>query len=330
MQFYAACRSFDSGIHTMHQIQAHRYGPPEVLEWATISPPEIESRELLVEVKCASTGMKDVLVRKGKIKAHFSLHFPLTFGQNFSGIVSKVGAQAGPFLPGDRVFGMVNQSSNGTLSEFLKVTPRELYYAPENLSFAEAAAIPQGALTALQALVDNAKVSPGQRVLINGASGSTGTFAIQIAKILGAHVTAIADAESYTLCRSLGADRVLDEQRHSIASLQGTYDAFFDVNGELCSGKVRHLLTKTGWYLTTASNTWNLWETFLSLFKIKRSSLVVVEAHSEDLRQLKAWSEAGLLHPVIEAEFPLRKIVEAHRYIEERQTRGNVIVKISR
>lgn len=313
----------------MRQVQAHQYGPPEVLQIASVKTPEIGSRELLVQVKYASANPKDVFVRKGKLKSYLSLHFPLTFGQDFSGMVVEAGSQAGPYRPGDRVFGMVNQSNNGTMSEFLRISPDELFYAPENLTFAQSAAVPLTALTALQALRDIAQLKPGQKALINGASGGVGTFAIQIAKILGAHVTAVSSTKNHALCRSLGADDTIDYQQAPVTSIPGTFDVFFDVFGNQRSSTVRHLLRKGGWYVTTVPNARNLWETFLSLFKLKKSRLVVVESHSEDLRLLKEWIEAKRLLPVVEAEFPMGKIAEVHRRIETKRTVGKIVVKIS-
>ena len=313
----------------MLQVQALQYGPPEVLQIVKVEMPEIERRELLVQVKYASANPKDVLIRKGKLKSYLNLHFPLTFGQDFSGVIVKTGSQAGLYKPGDRVFGMVNQSTNGTLSEYIHITPNELYYAPENLTFAEAAAVPLTALTALQALRDIAKLKPGERVLINGASSGVGTFAIQIPKILGAHVTAVSSAKNHAFCRSQGADEVIDYQQTPVTSVPGVFDVFFDVFGNQRSDTVRHLLAKNGWYVTTVPNARSLWETVLSLFKLKKSRLVVVESHSEDLQQLKEWIEGGHLRPVVQAEFPMARIAEVHRRIETKRTVGKIVVKVS-
>ena len=194
----------------MKQIQVLQYGGPEVLQTVDVEDPQIDNHEVLVRVKYASANPKDVLLRKGKLKAYLSISFPLTLGQDCSGVVVAVGKKVKGFSKGDQIYGMTNRHNNGTLSELVKFTPNEICLMPSNFSFAEAASVPLTAQTALQALKDIAKIKPGQKVCINGASGGVGVFAVQIAKILGANVTAISSGKNKDLCLELGADKHVD------------------------------------------------------------------------------------------------------------------------
>lgn len=314
----------------MRQVQVHQFGGPEVLQIRDTEKPEISKWEVLVQVKYASANPKDVMLRKGKMKNYLSISFPLKLGQDFSGVVVEAGSKAGPYRPGDRVFGMVNETNNGTLSEYLRVAPHEIYFAPENLSFSEAAAVPLTAQTALQALRNIGKVKPGYRVCINGASGGVGVFALQIARILGAHVTAISSEKNHALCRELGAAEVFDYKKIPANEAPGPFDVYFDVFGNQNWRRVRHLLKKTGWYVTTVPKFYNIADSFYSVFKIRNARLVVVESDSEDLSLLKEWIEGGELRPIVEAEFPMEQIAEVHRRIETKRTVGKIVVRVGR
>ena len=312
----------------MKQIQVHQYGGPEVLQTIEVEKPQPDNWEVVVQVKYASANPKDVLLRKGKIKAYLSISFPLTMGQDCSGVVVEVGKRVKEFKKGDHVFGMTNQHNNGTLTEFVKFMPNELCLMPENLSFAEAASVPLTALTALQALKDIAKIQPGQHVCINGASGGVGVFAVQVAKVLGAEVTAISSGKNRELCLGLGADHHLDYDGFSFGEWSARFDVFFDVFGNQNWRKVKHLLPQNGWYITTVPNAKNIGDTMLSYMKVRKSRLVVVESHTEDLEIIKQWLEKGQIKPVVEAEFPMRQIAEVHRRLETKRTVGKIIVKV--
>ncbi|MEO1257566.1 MAG: NAD(P)-dependent alcohol dehydrogenase [Bacteroidota bacterium] len=312
----------------MKQIQVHQYGGPEVLQTVEVENPQIDNWEVMVKVKYASANPKDVLLRKGKLKAYLSISFPLTLGQDCSGVVVQVGKKVKDFRKGDHVYGMTNRHNNGTLSEYVKFLPNEICHMPENLSFAEAASVPLTAQTALQALKDIAKIKPGQRVCVNGASGGVGIFAVQIAKILGAKVTAVSSAKNKAFCLDLGADRHVDYKAMPFEKWNSHFDVFFDVYGNQSSRKVRHLLPNKGWYITTVPNAKNIGDTILSYLKLKKSRLVVVESHTSDLMLLKNWLEKNQLKTFIEAEYPVREIAEVHQKLETRRTVGKLVVKV--
>ncbi|HFA49781.1 MAG TPA: NAD(P)-dependent alcohol dehydrogenase [Bacteroidetes bacterium] len=313
----------------MKQVQVHKYGGPEVLKIVEAAMPVIEGWEMLVQVKYASANPKDVLLRKGKLKAFLSIAFPLTLGQDFSGVVVQAGKKIKEYKPGDKIYGMTNRPNNGTFSEYIKVSPQEVCHLPENMDFAEAAAVPLTAQTALQALKDIAKIKPGQHVCINGASGGVGTFAIQIAKILGAKVTAVSSAKNEDICRRLGADIHLDYNTISVEKSNAKYDVFFDVFGNKNWRKTKHLLPNNGWYISTAPNAKNIGDTILSYLKIKNSRLIVVESDYNDLKTLKGWLEKGKLKPVIEKEYPLSEIKEVHKRLETKRVVGKIVLRVS-
>ncbi len=294
-----------------------------------VEDPIVDHWEVLVKVKYASANPKDVLLRKGKLKAYLSISFPLTLGQDFSGTIVKTGKKVTEFQVGDEVFGMTNRHNNGTLSELVKATPNEICHKPENLSFAEAASIPLTAQTALQALKDIAKTKPGQHVCINGASGGVGIFAVQVAKILGAEVTAISSGKNKQFCLGLGADHHVDYGGFSFGKWPASFDVFFDVFGNQSWRKVKHLLPNNGWYITTVPNSKNIRDTLLSYLKIRKSRLVVVESHTEDLALLKNWLEQGKLRTVIEAEYPMHQVAEVHRRLETKRVVGKLVVRVS-
>lgn len=294
-----------------------------------VENPMVDHWEVIVQVKYASANPKDVLLRKGKLKAYLSISFPLTLGQDFSGTVVKIGKKVTEFQVGDKVFGMTNRHNNGTWSELVKATPNEINHMPQNLTFAEAASVPLTGQTALQALKDIAKINPGQHVCINGASGGVGIFAVQIAKILGAKVTAISSGKNKQLCLELGADHHVDYNSFSFEKWPTRLDVFFDVFGNQSWRKVKHLIPNDGWYISTVPNSKNIRDTMLSYLKIRKSRLVVVESHTEDLALLKNWLEAGKLRTVIEREYPIHQVAEVHRRLETKRVVGKIVVQVS-
>lgn len=316
--------------HLLRQIQVHQFGGPEVMKIIQVEEPQLDTWEILVEVKYASANPKDVLLRKGKLKAYLSISFPLTLGQDFSGVVVQVGKKVEEFKVGDQVYGMTNRHNNGTLSDYIKVAENEISLMPSNQTFAEAASVPLVAQTALQALKDIAKVQPGQRVCINGASGGVGVFAIQIAKALGAHVTAVSSEKNKDICLRLGADQHLDYNDRPIEKWSTHFDVFFDVFGNKSWRMVKDLIPNNGWYISTVPNSKNIRDTILSYFKIRKSRLVVVESHTEDLVLIKDWMESGKVKPVIEAEYPMEQIAEVHRRLETKRTVGKLVVKVGK
>ena len=304
-----------------------RYGPPEVIEIRDVPVPVPAAGQLLVKVAAAALNPKDAITRAGRFKRLAGPRFPKFMGYDFAGTVTALGPGIQGYKPGDAVFGMLNGWRAGCCAEYLVADAEELCKRPLALGFIEAASLPLAAQTALQALRDLGGVGEGSRVLIHGASGGVGTLAVQIAKALGAHVTALCGRDSADLVRGLGADEVLDYRVTPPADLHERYDCFFDVFGNQSLGSVRHLLTPRGRYVSTVPNARNIRDTLLTRFwPGKRGALVVVKSKAADLRTLARWVGAGSLKPVIAQVLPLSEIRRAHELIQTKRTHGKIVL----
>ncbi|GAC1623108.1 MAG: NAD(P)-dependent alcohol dehydrogenase [Nevskia sp.] len=305
-----------------------RYGAVEVLEVRELPRPEPARGELLVKVAAAAVNPKDALTRSGKFRRLAGPSFPKRVGYDFAGTVASVGEAVPGFAPGEAVFGMLNGWAAGSCAEYLIAQAGELARKPARLSFDEAAALPLAAQTALQALRDLAAVKADSRVLIHGASGGVGTLAVQIAKALGAEVTALCGADSAALVKSLGADVVHDYRRQEPAALGERYDCIFDVFGNQSFGRLKARLRPRGVYVTTVPNARNVLDHLRTrLWPGRRARLVVVKSRRRDLETLSGWVESGRLRALIAAVVPLSEIRHAHELIQTRRTHGKIIVK---
>lgn len=311
----------------MQRVQFNRYGAPDVLEMGTAPTPEPAAGEALVRVAAAAVNPKDCLVRKGKFRLITGKRFPQTLGQDFAGRIETLGAGVDDLHPGQHVFGMLNRWSGGAYAEYLRAPAGELAPMPETLSFEQAAAVPLAGMTALQALRDLAGLQEGRRVLINGASGGVGSFAVQIAKHLGATVTAVCSARNAELVAGLGADTVVDYRAIDPLDLRERFHVVFDVFGNKPYPRARHLLTARGVHVTTIPNAANVIRHLATrLSPLKRGLLVAVRSRRRDLDLLSDWIRAGRIHPVIDRSYPLAEAARAHAYIETKRARGKVVL----
>lgn len=313
----------------MRAVMINRFGGPEVLEIVDMNPPEPAPDEVLVRVQCAALNPKDVVVRKGKLWLFSGRKFPLLLGHDVAGQIVAVGKKVKDFAPGDAIFGMINAWTAGAYAEYAAMKTNEIALKPAQLSFAEAAAMPLAAQTSLQALRDLGRVKAGNRVLINGASGGVGTFAVQIAHLLGAHVTAVSSTKNHDLCRSLGADEVVDYRHTTFSQFQGTFDVFYDVFGNQNVKTVRHLLHRQSIYIDTIPSPSMVLRTLLGPVVHPQAKLVVVKSRRRDLELLSTWVEQGLLRPVIDRTFDFEQVAEGHRYLETKRAVGKVILNVS-
>ncbi|HKJ26981.1 MAG TPA: NAD(P)-dependent alcohol dehydrogenase [Anaerolineales bacterium] len=320
------------------------YGPPEVLKLQEIEKPTPEDNQILVKVHATTVTAGDCEMRSLKFPPYLAIPMRLyvgvvrptrvkIIGQEFSGEVVEVGAEVTKYKVGDRIFGNVGFGF-GTYAEYvcLAETPGEMggMYGsmPADLSYQEAAAVPTGGLEALHFLRE-ANLQPGQRLLINGAGGSIGTFGVQLARLAGAHITAVDSGPKLAMLRELGADEVIDYTKEDFTQRGQQYDAIFDVIGKAPLKGAMHSLTETGVYLLANPNLRKLmWGRWVSGRSGKRFFAQTNSLRREDLLQLKEWIEAGELKVVVDRSYSLAEAAEAHRYVETGQKQGNVIIKI--
>jgi NADPH:quinone reductase-like Zn-dependent oxidoreductase len=326
----------------MRAIVCTDYGPPDVLQLKDVAKPVPRDNEVLVRIRATTVSAADCELRRFDfplwiwvpIRLWFGIRKPRhsVLGHDLAGDVESVGRDVGSLRKGDRVFAATDIGL-GAYADYicLRENPQTGAIAtmPANLSYEEAAAIPYGGGEALQFL-RKGNVQSGQRVLVNGAGGSFGTFAVQLAKALGARVTAVDSAPKLEMLRAIGADRVIDHSREDFTDGTDTYDVIFDVVRDTPSGRMVRLLTENGCLLMANPG-------FLQIVRAKWASRgskkrVVFGASSgtnEDLAYLRGLVEAGRLCPVIDRRFSLEQMVEAHRYAETGQKLGNIVVIVS-
>ena len=326
----------------MKAVVCTRYGPPEVLQLRDVPKPGPKDDEVLVRMRATTVSAADCELRRFDfapwiwvpIRLAFGIRRPRqpVLGQELAGDVESVGKNVRSLVKGDRVFAATGIGL-GAHAEYIcmRENPKggAITSMPANLSYEEAAAVPYGGGEALQFL-RKANVRSGQRVLVNGAGGSFGTFAVQLAKVLGAHVTAVDSAPKLEMLRSIGADRVIDYAREDFTASPETYDVIFDVVRNTPSGRMVRRLTNDGCLLMANPG-------FLQIVRAKwasrgsrkRVSIAASGVSNEDLAHLRDLVEAGRLHPVIDRRFALEQMVEAHRYAESGQKLGNVVVVVA-
>ena len=310
----------------MQAVTYSRYGSADVLTVDHVAPPVAAPGELLLRVRAAALNPKDAFIRKGYFRALSGSRFPKQYGMDFAG---KVVTGAGGFSAGERVYGSLNlwAAMRGSCAELLAVPAAACGRMPTKLTYEEAAGLPLAAQTSMQALRDLARVKVGDRVLINGASGGVGVFAIQIARALGAHVTTLSSASNQALCTALGAQVALDYEKDAIGS-QPPFQAIFDVFGNLSFDAVRASLTKPGAFISTVPSRRIFVDTSRTALRAQRARLVFFKSTTAQLDTLTAWADQGLLKPVIDQVFPLSEIVAAARRQETKRARGKIIIRI--
>jgi len=256
-----------------------------------------------------------------------------TLGADIAGVVESVGANVKQFQPGDEVFG-VSAGSVGGFAEYASANENHLALKPANLSFEAAAAIPVAALTALKGLRDKGQIRPGQTVLINGASGGVGTFAVQIAKSFGAEVTAVCSARNIEMARSIGADHVIDYAKEDFTQGDQRYNLIFAVNGFHPLSAYQRALTPSGRYVCAGGTLPQILQALLLGPLMSRKNgkkmgfMGIAKTNWKDLVYLKELLEAGKIVPVIEKSYPLSEVPSAMRYVAEEHARGKVVVQV--
>ena len=312
----------------MRAIVYERYGPTDVLKLRNVEAPRPAPHEVLVSVRAAGLNPKDSFVRKGRFARVTGRRFPRQLGYDVAGVVKTVGDAVKDLRVGDEVFGMRNGWAGGTVADEVCVPALELTAKPARLSFVEAASMPLAALTALQALRDEGALRSGMRVLLHGASGGVGVHAIQLARLLGAHVTTTSSEKNFELCRELGAHETHDYRTQRELRPGSNWDVFFDIFGNRSFPAARAALSATGRYVSTVPSTRLVVQQLVTRVLPRKARLVVVKSNRRDLAQLAEWVSQGRLAPVVDRVFALEDTARAQAHIETKRSRGKVVVRV--
>ena len=323
----------------MKAIVCTKYGPPDVLELKEVERPTPKDNEVLVKIHAASVNPADWHILRGKPFLLRLMGFGLLKPKNeipgcdIAGRVEAVGRNVKQFQPGDEVFGDLAQFGLGAFAENVCAPENALALKPANISFEEAAAVPMAAVTALQGLRDKGKIQAGQKVLINGASGGVGTFAVQIAKSFGAEVTGVCSTRNLDMVRSIGADHVIDYTQEDFTQNGQRYDLILAANGYHWISDYKRALSPKGTYVMTGGSMAQLFQAMLlgpwiSMTGSKKMGNLMAKLNQKDLIFMKELLEGGKVVPVIERRYPLSEVAEALRYLEEGHAKGKVVITV--
>jgi NADPH:quinone reductase-like Zn-dependent oxidoreductase len=315
----------------MKAIVQDTFGSPDVLRLEEVDEPEVGPDDVLVRVRAASVNPADWHAMRGSpwfARPMFGMLRPKqrTPGIDVSGVVEAVGANVTDFHPGDEIFG----ARNGSLAELVS-GGKNFIPKPEALSFEQAGSVAIAGCTALQALRDKARLKPGQRVLVNGAAGGVGTFAVQIAKSMGAHVTGVCSTRNVELVRSLGADEVVDYSTDDFTRSGRQYDVIVDLVGNKSTSEIRRALTPKGTAVLIGGEgrlLAMLAPLVVAPFVSQRLVTFIAKITKDDLAALSELAQAGKLTPVVDRTYPLGEAPEAIRYLETGHARGKVVVTV--
>jgi NADPH:quinone reductase-like Zn-dependent oxidoreductase len=331
----------------MKAIVYEKFGSADVLELKKIDQPTTKANEVLVRNYASSVNTGDIFNRIGRIPEGMDtfwlarkLFSPLARvfdvgirrprkkvpGFSFCGEIVDVGPDVTDWKEGDQVYGY----STGACAEYMAVPASKLARKPANLSFQEAGAVPGAVTVAIEALRDWGKLQSGQTILIIGASGGIGTFAVQVAKIYGAEVTGVCGPNNLALVQELGADAVIDYTMDDFTKTGQTWDVIFDVRGKHTFSKVKNSLTKKGIYVSNnfLNSKKHLLHLLMSTFTSKKLRIGVCSESVEDLSLAREWMEEGKLKPVIDKVYPLSQAADAHRHYETGHSKGRVVISI--
>lgn len=324
----------------MKAIVATKYGSPEVFKLKEIAKPTPKANEVLVRIHASSVTAADTMMRRGTpfygrlFIGLLKPNNPIP-GTGFAGVVEAVGKDVTHFTEGDAVFGE-SVFGTGTNAEYVCVAENGIIISkPANISFAEAASICDGPLTSLNFLKNLAAIQPGQKVLINGASGSLGTAAIQLAKYFEAEVTGVCSANNVELVKSLGADHVIDYTQEDFTKSNRRYDVIYDTVGKSSYSQAKKVLTANGAYISPVLNMplllQMMWTSLVGKKKAKFSAtgLLPLPVLRDFLYEIRAMICAGYLKSIVGKQFSLEQIAEAHAYVDNGHKRGNVVLSMN-
>jgi NADPH:quinone reductase-like Zn-dependent oxidoreductase len=324
----------------MQAVVYHRYGPPDVLELVEIEKPVLTADQVLIRIHNASVNPYDWHFMRGTpslIRLIAGLRHPKSprLGADLAGVVEVVGPKATRFKPGDAVFG----TGQGAFAQFVCAPEKNLALKPASLTFELAASLPIAGITALQGLRDSARLQSGQRILINGAAGGVGTFAVQIAKHMGANVTGVCSTRNVEMVRSIGADAIIDYTRDDFTKSVNRYDIIFDLVGNRSLSDLRRALQPRGVLVPCGGGgpertsfqmlAPTIGHLLIAPLISQRITGILAKINAEDLAHLAALVEAGGINPVLDSTFPLAETANAIRHLEQGHARGKVILSVT-
>lgn len=313
----------------MRAVRFHTYGDPSVLRVEDVPQPQPKRDEVLVRVHASSLNNADMGARSGLTRIIHGRHRDNIPGYDVAGEVVACGPTVTAFVPGDRVFALTGLRAGGQ-AEYIALRQHQWARAPQQISLVDAAAVPLAGLTALQALRGKAHLQAGQRVLITGATGGVGSFAVQIAKALGCTVTAVCSGAKRDVVEALGVDEVIDYTQTDFTTCPQHWDVVFDAAGNRSFRDVWRVLTPNGVMVTPRGIPNNVLPAVLGAVGIgPRYSFLITQAKGQDLALLANLIDEGKIKPVVDRVFPMEEIADAHRYFEAGKTRGKVVVEIS-
>lgn len=322
----------------MKAIVCNKYGSPDVLNFTEVDKPVPQDNQVLIKVHASSLNYGNLVLLKGEpflarfafglLKPKYSIP-----GGDIAGRVEAVGKDVKQFEPGQDVYGDLSGCGWGGFAEYVSVPENALALKPENTTFEEAAAVPMAAVTALQGLRDKGKIQAGQKVLINGASGGVGTFAVQIAKSLGAHVTGVCSTRNVGILQSIGADHVIDYMKEDFTETRQKYDLIVGVNGHYPITAYKRSLKADGTFIHIGGSGAQLFQTmtlgtWFTITGRKKMTSLLQRQNQSDLIYMKDLIEAGKVKAVIDKTFKLSEVEEAFKYFEQGHAQGKVVITV--
>jgi NADPH:quinone reductase-like Zn-dependent oxidoreductase len=315
----------------MQAMLLHRYGSTENFVLGEIPSPTCKTDQVLIRVRAACVNPIDWRIRSGSLRWILPARFPLVLGFDVAGQIVEAGAEAKQrgWNPGDEVLCMLDNRHGGGYAEYAAAGADVLARKPSVHSFEEAASIPLAASTALQALRDQAQLKPGHELLVNGASGGVGTFAVQVGKALGAMVTGVCSDKNLDYVRELGADRVIDYREKDFTSLERVFDVIFDAAAKSSYSKCRRILSPRGCFVTTVPSAGSLFSRVTTMLSQQRCRHILVRPNGKDLSWIARMIEEGRVRTEVQQVYPLNEVAAAHTASETGHVRGKLVLSIN-
>ena len=312
----------------MKAVLIRRYGGPDVVEFAEAETPKPGPGQVLVRIRASSVNPIDWKIPSGDLKLFIRHPLPMILGVDLAGEISALGEGARRFAVGDQVFAM-SANDLGANAEYMAIAETLVAKRPANLTLEEAASVPAVALTALQGLRDQGHLKAGQDVLVNGASGGVGIFAVQLAKALGARkVTGVCSAANADMVRGLGADEVIDYRATDFTTQAARYHVVYDCVASRTFGECKKVLHEGGFYINTGASPGLFLQMALAVLSSRKPKVIIVKSNGDDLEYVRGLLEGGKLKTIVDRTFPLAQIKEAHAYSATGRAKGKIVLSV--